>query len=510
MSRSNRRTLTAIGLVAILALFIAIPVAWAQPTGTVSVAMNANLQTLDPQLSYRSSDASIHYHLFDSFLDRDDDMEIVPRIATAWENVSPTEWVFDLRDDVFFHNGEHLNADTIVWNIERIITPGFQQFAFMAGVTGAERLGDYQVEISTSVPLPMMPKMMSMFFILPPGYFEEVGEEEFRRHPIGSGPYEFVEWVQDSHLTMRANPDWWGGAPNIAEIIWRYLPDGSTRIAAARAGEVQIAVGIPEDQVRVIEADDELSAQVVQSIRTPLVRFFPDSPQGGGEPLNDVRVRQAINYAINVDSIINDLLGGNGTRIATLMTPAFEHFDPSIEPYPYDPELARQLLADAGYPDGFTIGFESWSDGSSPKPVEVAQAIADDLAAVGITAELRFYEAAAMFPMQYDRTLAPLHIWSWGGSMLDPHDKFFGVFHPTSSATFLVDPEVVALIDQGQKELDTAVREQIYVELQHMVRDRALSVPLLSMADVYAVSNSIDWRGRADQIVRLWKVSFID
>lgn len=251
----------------------------------------------------------------------------------------------------------------------------------------------------------------------------------------------------------------------------------------------------------------DLQALWVRSLRTPYLRFFPDSPKGSGKPFADVRVRQAFNYGINVEAIMQSLLGGRGLHTATLMTPDFPGFDPSIAPYPYDPEKAKQLLADAGYASGFTFDFETWSAGPAPKPLDIAQIVASDLAKIGVTAHVVPVDLSTSLNNQNKKTIAPFQLWSWGAGRVVCWDKFWGPFHPQSSAGFLTDEQVTAWIDEINRTTDGAARDQLCKQLQQRVHDLALVVPLFAQPDIYAKRSNVEWTPRADELILPWEVT---
>ncbi len=482
----------------------------AQMGDELIIAQSAALTLFDPQRSYRASEQYIHHCVFDTLLFRLPDMSIAPGLATSWKQVSDTEWELTLQEGVTFHNGEPFNAETVKWNVERVIEPGFQDYAYLeSALAGAEVIDDYTVRISTKTLYPTFPNLMTMFSMVPKDYVEEVGAEGLNEKPVGTGPYKFVEWVKDSHITLEYNPDYWNEvrAPTFRQVTFRILPDDATRVAALMAGEVDIVQSLPPDDFDMVDADPNLEAVWVRSVRTPFFRFFPDSAMEGAQAVADIRVREAINHAIDVDAIITGILGGRGFRTATLMTPDFAGYDPSVEPYEYDTQKAMDLLTEAGYGNGFTIDFHTWSSGPAPKPLELAQIAADDLAKVGITANVIPLDLQTALQMQYEKTLSPIHLWSWGGAQFDCREKFWGVFHPDSSAMHILDEELVAMIDELDATADQAERDQICAEMQARVHDQALIVPLFAQPDIYGKSADIKWQPRPDELIFPWEVT---
>lgn len=397
------------------------------------------------------------------------------------------------------------------WNVERISEPGANRSPYVPRMTKAEVVDNFTVKITTKDPDPIFPAKMTMFFVVPPGYMSQVGQDGFNAKPVGSGPYRFVERVKDSHLTMEANTDWWGGSPKIKTVTWKVLPQASTRVAALKAGEVDLIPGVFPDQFEELNADPKLKAMWKRSTRTPVVMMFPDSPDGGGEPLKSPKVRQALNHAVNVDAILKFLLGGMGERTATMMTPDYTFFDPRVEPYPYDPDKAKQLLVEGGYPNGFELNLDVPSSFITVKPVEVAQAIASDLGKVGVKANVRPQEFATSVKLRDERKIAPLYLWSWGGATLDADDKFYSALAKDSPyVTFPIDPEIDRLIQEGRSTLDESKRKPLYEDLQRKVKDHAAFIFLYAQPDIYAINRRLAWEARSDERIFLWNAELKD
>jgi peptide/nickel transport system substrate-binding protein len=294
----------------------------------------------------------------------------------------------------------------------------------------------------------------------------------------------------------------------VAELEFRIIPETSTAVQALKAGEVDIVQSLPADQFDILNASPNTAAISVPSARVPFVWLYPSSPQDAGI-LQDVRIRQALNYAVNVDNIITYVLQGQATRVSTILPPMVFAYDTSLEPYPYDPERARALLAEAGYPDGFDIIVEVPSAGITSKPVEVGEAIAADLRLVGINAEVRPRELASWFTAKAEGEGAPLMLWSWGGGdNFDPQTYFNGVFHPSSRYTLDTDQRIVDLIDQASGITDQAERARILTEAQQVVKDSALAIFLYAPNDLYGIDANLVWQPRSDERIVVWDAYF--
>jgi len=475
--------------------------------GELIIAQPSTIQFVDPQRTYLSTEAAVWKSLYDALVYRTADMSLVPGLAKSWKQVSDTEWVFDLQEGVTFHNGEPFNAEVVLWNVNRGTAPGFQDWAYLSPIAGAEVVDEFTIKIITKQPYPILPSLMAMFMMLPPQYMGEVGIAGFNKAPVGTGPYKFVRWDDGSQFKVEANENYWNDVKRATfdSVTWRIIPEDGTRLAALMAGEVDIIAKLPPDDFDMVDRQPNLEAAWVRSTRTPLFRFFPDSPQGEGEPFADIRVRRAFNHAIDVDSILNGVFGGKGFRTATLMTPDFAGYDPSVTPYEYDPQKARDLLTEAGYPDGFAVKLEV-SGETVPKGLEIAQIAASQLSEVGVTVNIVPLDDATGFKHQNERTISAFNMWSWGGSQLECRDKFWGIFHPDSSANFLADDEVTALIDKLDTAMDPGVRDELCSELQHVVKDKAMIVPLFAQPDLYGYSNELDWTPRSDELILPWEV----
>jgi peptide/nickel transport system substrate-binding protein len=360
---------------------------------------------------------------------------------------------------------------------------------------------EYTVRITTDAPFPQFLNRMAQFYMVPPQYLEEVGDEQFNLAPVGTGPWKFVEWVPDSHVALEANLDYWGGPPGAQNMIWRVIPDDTTRINALFAGEVDVITQVPPDLFDVIAGNPSLQALSVDSLRTPFFFLYAESPSGYGEPLSDVRVRQAINHAVNVDAIINGLLGGRATRTATLMIPVLACYDASIEPYPYDPDRSRALLAEAGYADGITLDMNAAPNAPAPKPLELAQAVVADLARVGITVILDSPDQQTMLVKQRERAFPAMTLWSYGGGAADPDDKFWSPYSTEATNHLLYTEEMQTLIAEGRSTLDMNRRCEVYQRLQEIVKEEAIILPLFAQKDLYAARADLEFEAWPNELL---------
>lgn len=497
--RTNRRRLLGAGAAGAGAASL-LPINWttsvaAQSIDSVTIGMTQDITYPDPAVSVALNDLStLWINVYDTLIMRDADGALGPWLAESWETPSPTEWVFALRSDVRFHNGEPLDAEAVKFTYERYLEPDKPRYGAIASIVDhAEVIDAMTVKLVTKEPNGLFLELLWEMPILPPGYIQEVGDDGFQANPVGSGAYKFVEWSTGDRLELERNPDYWNGAPTIERATFRYMPEVSTRLAALRAGEIDISMQLPPDSIADIEADDELRVSTADSPRMIYFVFFPESPLGSGEPLGELRVRKAINHAVNVDSIVENILAGQATRVAVLYAPQTFGFDSSIPALEYDPELARSLLAEAGYPDGFTLDLDVPTGGNPIKPVEVGQAVAADLEAVGISVRMRNVDAATYTTMRNERNVAPMFMWNWIG--FDGDYVLWGNLHSESQWFYMAgwDDEIDALIETERTSVDQDERAQIFQELQARLALDVPHLPLYQQRDIFGVNERIKW-----------------
>ncbi len=466
----------------------------AGPVGTLTVGMPGDVVGLDPHIHLMSIDQSVLLiNLYDRVVWYNFEGEPQGLLLESWKNLSDTEWELRLRGGVTFHNGEPWNAEAFVWNWTRTLDSGEPRHARLESLAQsgtAEVIDEYTVKITTAQPDPLLLDNMSNYFMIAPQYVEEVGDDAFAEKPVGTGPFRFVEWVKGDHLTLEANLDYWGGAPKVKTLILRPISEVATRIAALQAGEVDLIMAVPTDRVQTLESDPDITVIAAPINGVVYVQMFPDSPKGGGEPLNDVGVRQALNYAVNVDEIIEFLLSGYGKRAATIVNSSAFGFDPDLEPYPYDPDKAKELLAEAGYPNGFTIGFDLASLGT-PNDLLVIQAVIADWAEVGINVELNQMETAAIVPLKLEFEIAPLFYWYFRG--FDADGVLYRQLHSSGAWFYYAGwtPEVDELLDAQHTNVDREARLAILKQFQAKFKEDAPYVSLYEPMSIYALNNRV-------------------
>ena len=460
------------------------------PSGEVAVAMAQDVTTLDAHNTSFTADFAMLGNVYETLVDYDTEGQPTGRLAESWQTLSETEWEFKLRPNVTFHNGEPFDAEVVKFNVERYQEPDKGRNPRVGPAIAAVTVVDpHTVRFTTPKPDPLMLDTLRLMMFVPMQYAAEVGDEGLASEPVGTGPFTFVEWAKNDHLTMEANLEYWGGAPQIQTLTFRIIPEIATRVAALKAGEVQLITQLTPDQIGSLEESEDLEVISVQAPRVAQVGFNPNSP--GGEPLADVRVRQALAYAVNTQELIDTILGGQGTRVATLAPPNAFGFDPSVEPYPYDPERAKQLLEEAGYGDGLAFDFAVPTGGSLLKPLEVAQVLAAYWEAVGVQTNIRSLETGAWIKERDEHTISPLFLWNWVAFDLDR--MIWANMHSASPWAYNPLPEeqraeVERLIEEEASTVDQDRRQEIFSQLQQILRDEMATFILYQQNDIYGIN----------------------
>lgn len=499
-----RRRIFTVLLLALLAMPGMTTLAQSGPS-TVTIALTDDPPSGDPHKTRGANGGHLLFNLYDGLVALSGDMmTISPALATSWEQLSTQSWRFTLREGVRFHNGEPFNAEAVKYSIERILDPNAVRFNTDYRQIGeVEIVDEYTVIVNTLTPDPNFLPKLSSLHMMPPVYTASISEEQFSANPVGTGPYKFVEWILGQRLVLEANDDYWGGRPSVDRLVFRPIPEASTRLAELQAGTVDIIVGLNYDAIPLVNANPNLRAVTNSGRRTV---FMHMDLFVGIEPLHDVRVRQAMSYAVDRQLIIDAVLNGVGTPLATIFRPDMAGYTADFEPYPYDPERARELLAEAGYADGFDIRFMT-SDGILNKGVEVAEAIGAMLGDVGIRTEILPVALQVMRDMYIGNpdpaggNVEPLFMFNYGAPTPDATSPLRALIGTGGIETFMYDPEFDELIDQYASEMNPEVRNAVAYRIQEKLYNEVPLIALYLQLDVYGVNERLEWNARKDEYV---------
>lgn len=507
------RSAIRVSAVVILTLGLLAGAADAAPRGRVVVALGSDTSTQDPHMHTERMGILINQHLFDSLLTRDTrTYKPVPHLAESVRNVNPTTWELKLKRGVTFHNGEPFTAESVKFSIERILNP--DQKSPIRGnftwVKAVEVVDDHTVRIATEKPYPLFHEILTFgnFAMLPPKYVKEKGDAHFARNPVGTGPYKFVEWRKGERTTLEANEQYWKGAPAIKTLVFRVIPETATQIAELLSGGVDILRAVPPDQIPAIERSGVARVTATKILRVVFLQLDGDG-RAGNTPLTDVRVRRAINHAVNVNEIIQKVLGGKAVPTPGGTNPMAFGYDPAIRSYALDPAQAKKLLAEAGFPNGLELTLNTYA-GSIVSVDQVAQAIMGYLANVGIRAKVRHFADVGQYLANFRGSkLDGITLASWGyNSVFDSDALFYVHFHTKQPYAYNTAAGMDEWLDEARATVDPKKRQELYSRLQRFVVDRAYWVPMYAQYTIEAVTNKLNYEASGDEIMRIFAATW--
>ena len=493
-------------LAATFMLLFSLGTAFAQvDKDTIVVGITADLVNLDPHNFRHRETETILRNIYDGLVTRGPDMQPVPELAETITQIDPTTWEFRLRRGVKFHDGTEMTAHDVAFSINRYVQEGAMagqtspRKDLLGPVTHAEAIDDYTVRVYLSSPWSVFLPYLVHHMVVPASVGDGLVE-----HPIGTGPFKFVEWVRGSHVVLERFDDYYGGAPELGRsgpaparrVIFRVIPENATRLAALMAGEIDIMTNVPVHAIAEIARHPNLELRPVMGTRSYFTEFNVRRP-----PFNDVRVRQAINYAIDVDLVVEQLLDGLGQPLTTILSPlSFGHND-ELKPYPYDPEKARALLAEAGYPNGFTFELSV-----EDRRRDVAEAYAFMLSQIGVTANVRVWGDYSSMVEAMRRGELDAMMTDWGDSTMDPTGIFVPKLRTGDRGNFggYSNPAVDALIEFAETTPNPEERAAAYRAAQRIVYQEAPMLFEYITQELYAQNKALSgWDPIPDSRVNL-------
>lgn len=394
-----------------------------------------------------------------------DGSEAKPLLAESWEYVTPTELTFKLRSDVTFSDGTLFTANDVKASLDRLIELERALAPLFAAVTEIRVDDDHTFTIVTDSPVGTLVGSLSLLFI---GQADKMDDDTYWLAPIGTGPFKIDEYVADDHVTMSRNDDYWGEVALLDTLRMSNIPETAARITAVQTGEVNAVSSIPPDQASNVDGVDG-----VEFIQTDSFTYYFIWFNHNNKPLDDVRVRQAMWHAVDVDSIIPDLYGDGATVAGAPVAAAV--FGATDLPQPkYDPELAKELLADAGYPDGLDISIQ-WPAAGGPNIKALAQAFISDWAAVGITVDALEKERANWLDdfrsMNWD-----LNLQTNATPTGDADFTLNRLYTCDADRLGYCNPELDTLLKQAGESLDQDERTDLYAEATQIMWDDAVAI----------------------------------
>lgn len=491
--------------------FIALVLALGGLGGTAVLAASDKLvvdlvnepSTLDPHRQWNPDSYYVYRNIYDNLVTRNTAGEIVPQIATAWNMVDDTTVEFTIRTDVKFHDGSPLTADDVVFSIKRITNPEFKspQLGQFNSIVEATATAPDTVVIKTGKPYPPLLAQLVKLSIVSKAYAEKVGDERLNLEPMGSGPYKFVSWQKGVKVELAANADYWRGTPPFASAEFRAVKDAATRIADLRTGKADLIVSLNSDNAAELKSASNLN---VLSAPTERVAYLMMNAQYG--PLSDVKVRRAVAYALDRKLIIDALLGGYSKIIDVLLTPAHFGYVEGVKSYAYDPEKAKALLTEAGYPDGVTVELVT-------APVfdqRIVQAIQQQLSKAGITVDIAMGDMSTFLKRRRadPEGFGDMVFGRWSCACQDADGVLYAMFHSDSVWSKYANPELDKHLEAGRSAMDPAVRMKHYELAHEIIADQVPSIALYQAAAIYGAKTGLQWTPTANESLFLMDMSW--
>ncbi|RCS23031.1 ABC transporter substrate-binding protein [Phyllobacterium salinisoli] len=462
--------------------------------GKMTVSSPQDPGSWDPVDTFLVQWAAVATNIFDGLTYRGPDLKLVPGLAESWEELDDGKRIrFKLREGVKFHDGEPFNAEAVKFTFERLLgdegAKGPQRSNYIA-IDSIEIIDDFTVDMKLKAPDPVLLTKLAGYgaMIVPPKYIQEKGEDNFNLNPVGTGAFKFVSYAPKIDIKLQANPDYWGGAPKLSELEYRFIAEPATAVAELQAGRVDLVIPptIPIGMIPVIQGDSKLE---VISVPGPTVDALRFNTRDGITA--DPKVRKAIIMAVDRATIVKSILAGQASEISSFQSALSFGYDEGLKTLPYDPEAAKKLLAEAGVKPGATVQIDI--RGNDATMNEVAQVVSSYLSMVGITATIKPYETNVLLNdiIPQGKTGAMFQQ-KWGGWTFDYDNTAYAMYHSGEKWNpYDKDEKLDKLLESQRPLTDRAEREKILQEVARYAADRALELPLYNSNAIYGISKRV-------------------
>ena len=454
----------------------------------ISIVLGAEPTTLDPHAADDGSEKAVNDNIFETLMARDPQGNLITGLATEDPTqIDATTWEFKIPAGLEFHNGEPLDAAAIVHSVERMIDPDLnsEQLSYFSTFAGAEAVDDTTVRILTSGPDPILPARMYYFMIVPP---EASEAEDFASNPVGSGPYKFVSWDRGNQIVLEADPEWRGGDLDVQQVTYRFIEESGTRMAALMAGEVDLITNLLPEFTGQVPASTSM-----RGLEHPTVIL---NTQGG--ITSDVRVRRALNLAVDKEALASALFEGQAqVEAGQLLGRTYFGFNENVSAYPYDPDQAMALLEEAGAAGGdiTLVG----TSGRWLKDREIAEVVAGYWSAVGLNVDVQIFEFDEYLQRLFDKENRADAIFVVSGNELLDADRSFSAYYAPSGFGSSNDfEELEQWITEARSETDLEARQALYEKAVQLGHDEAILTFLLNINNIWGLSDRLTWEPRVD------------
>lgn len=460
--------------------------------GTLVIARLSDANNLDPHfLTQINSAAIIHHKVYEGLVRMDKESKYVPALATEWKQLDDVTWEFKLRQGVTFHDGAPFNAEAVKRTIARVQDPsvGSNRANLFEAIKEVKAVDDQTVQFILHYPYAPLLSVLAGAegAILSPEAIDQYGKD-LSKHPTGTGPYKFESWTPGQEVVLVKNENYWGGQPKLDKVVFKTVPEDTTRIAMVETGEAQVAEQLPVTEVDRVQNSSSMTLGRFESFSSDHIGINTKK-----KPFDDVRVRQAIAYAVDKESIIKGVYNDVGKPAHSSITPTMVGYSPNVKGLDYNLEKAKQLLAEAGYANGLkaTIYLND-----NKARISVAEVLQQQLKQIGIDLQVKVLEFGAYIDAA-SKGETDLFISGWGNATGDADYNQYNLFHTKSQGapgnhSFYSNPEVDKLIDDGRKEKDPAKRTQIYEQTQQIEMNEAALIPYRFSENLAAIEKGVE------------------
>jgi peptide/nickel transport system substrate-binding protein len=487
------------------AMAVAMPAAYAgKADDTLNIAIDRELESIDNYFNTAREGIIISRMVWDGLLYRDPETnKYKPNLATSYEWIDSKTLEFDLREGVTFHNGEKFDADDVVFTFNYMGNPdnGARPQRNVDWWTNAEKLGEYKVRLNLKEEFPAALEYLSGPVVMYPNeYYEKVGPEGMHNAPVGTGPYMVTSVETGKRYKFKKFDGYYAGSPkgkaSIGNIDIRTIAESNTQLAELFSGGVDWIWKLKPDQAEQIEAQGQFVVKNSATMRVGYLNFDAIA-RHSENPMNDVRVRRAVAHAIDRQGIVDALIKGESTVVHSLCFPSQFGCTQSVRKYKYDPEKAKELLAEAGYPDGFEIPFLAYRNR------DYAEAMISNLNAVGITTQFEYLKYAA-FRDKVQSGNSPFNFGTWGSYSINDVSAITSHFQKGGKDDYSKDPEVIKQLEIGDSSINERERKRAYKAALSRIAEEVFIFPLWSYNNYYAFTKDLDFDPTPDEIPRFF------
>ncbi|WP_066304133.1 ABC transporter substrate-binding protein [Bacillus sp. FJAT-29814] len=473
-------------------------------TSSIVIGLATEPTTLMGSTDPVASTSGIIQNIYSQLLDYDGKGDFIPKLATEWKNIDEFTWEFKLREGVKFHNGAPFNAESVKYTVDYMINPENKSVygsRWMKVLKEVKIIDEHTIQFITNRPMAnFLTVAFTDFHPLEPGYVEQVGKEEASKKPIGTGPYKVKEWKRGEYVTFEAFDDFWGGKPEIKNVTIKVIPEFSSRLSALLSGDVDLIKSVPVDSVERVKADS--NSKIISALTGKNAFIALNTFHEG--PIQDVRVRKALNHAIDVDSLLKNVMNGKGEKLTSTLTP-FNISYTEVDGYDYNPEKAKKLIQEAGFkPEDIQLTLET-TNGYFPMDSQIAQAIAGELGKIGIKVTVEQVETGVYIQRATSQKMKDMYFFNSAASV-EGENFYSFYFSPAGVYRFHNNPELLEGIQKSFSIFNQEERQKEMATIQNRLRDEAVTIPLWMTEDIWGARKDIEFKPRFNETLEFFEI----